>query len=79
MLPRLDDEDRPRALYLGLSAVAQETQGAAPHFLLRPLPDTVADLDHAVPTVGQHNAEVLDDWLGYGADRVAALVAEGVL
>ncbi len=45
MLPRLDDEDRPRALYQGLSAVAQETQGAAPHFLLRPLPDTLVDLD----------------------------------
>ena len=43
------------------------------------LSDTVADLDHAVPTVGQHNAEVLGDWLGYDADRVAALVAEGVL
>ncbi len=45
LLPRLDDEDRPRALYQGLSAVAMETQGAAPHFLLRPLPDTVVDLD----------------------------------
>ena len=45
MLPRLDDEDRPRALYQGLSAVAMETQGAAPHFLLRPLPDTVVNLD----------------------------------
>ena len=45
MLPRLDDEDRPRALYQGLSAVAMDTEGAAPHFLLRPLPDTVVGLD----------------------------------
>ena len=44
MLPRLDLEDRPRALFQGLSAVALDTAGAAPHLLLRPLPDTVADL-----------------------------------
>ena len=44
MLPRLDPVDRPRALYHGLSAVATETHGAAPHFLLRPLPGTAVEL-----------------------------------
>jgi crotonobetainyl-CoA:carnitine CoA-transferase CaiB-like acyl-CoA transferase len=31
------------------------------------------------PLLGQHTDEVLADWLGYPADRVAALRAEGVL
>lgn len=38
MLPFLSAEDRPRALYHGLSAVAEDTFGAAPHFQLQPLP-----------------------------------------
>ena len=33
----------------------------------------------ASPLLGQHNAEVLDAWLGLGADEVAALKREGVL
>ncbi len=44
MLPSLNADERPRALYQGLSAVAMETQGAAPRFILRPLPDTVVEL-----------------------------------
>lgn len=38
LVPRLRANDRPRALYHGLSAVASETAGAAPRFQLRPLP-----------------------------------------
>ena len=44
ILPALRAEDRPRALYHGLSAVASETFGAAPRFQLRPLPDAREDL-----------------------------------
>ena len=38
ILPHLDAEDRPRALYHGLSAVARESFGEAPRFPIRPLP-----------------------------------------
>ncbi len=44
LLPRLDPEDRPRALFHGLSAVASDCQGAPPRFGLRPLPESGADL-----------------------------------
>jgi nitrite reductase/ring-hydroxylating ferredoxin subunit len=45
LLPFLDDADRPWALYQGLSAVARDTGGAAPRFVLAPLPDSAADMD----------------------------------
>ncbi len=44
LLPRLDPEDRPTALYQGLSAVALESDGSPPRFGLRPLPDSAADV-----------------------------------
>ena len=44
LLPHLHEADRPRALYNGLSAVASDTAGSAPRFLVRPLPDTTADI-----------------------------------
>ena len=31
------------------------------------------------PAIGEHNADVLADWLGYDAKRIAALTAAGVL
>jgi CoA:oxalate CoA-transferase len=31
------------------------------------------------PTLGEHNYTVLEEYLGYSADRVAALEADGVL
>lgn len=43
LLPYLDPEDRPRALYHGLSAVARDSAGMPPRFMVRPLPDTAAD------------------------------------
>ena len=45
LLPHLDVEDRPRALYHGLSAVAQECAGRPPRFGIRPLPDAAVGLD----------------------------------
>ena len=44
MLPHLNAEDRPRALYHGLSAVATDTAGSPPRFPVRPLPDATTDI-----------------------------------
>ncbi len=44
ILPYLRPEDRPRALYHGLAAVAQDTDGNPPRFAVRPLPTLKADL-----------------------------------
>ncbi len=44
LLPQLDPEDRPRALYHGLSAVADDTFGQPPRFAVQPLPATLTDL-----------------------------------
>ncbi|NTU82495.1 MAG: Rieske 2Fe-2S domain-containing protein [Chloroflexales bacterium] len=44
MLPKLDPEDRARALYQGLDAVSVEAAGTAPRFMIDPLPTTSADL-----------------------------------
>lgn len=40
LLPYLDAEDRPRALYQGLSAVARDSADAPPHFQVHPLPNS---------------------------------------
>jgi nitrite reductase/ring-hydroxylating ferredoxin subunit len=40
ILPALDEDDRPRALYQGLLHVAQQTAGRSPAFVLDPLPTT---------------------------------------
>lgn len=44
LLPHLEIDDRPRALYHGLTAVAQDCEGSPPRFMLRPLPTSTADL-----------------------------------
>lgn len=43
IMPYLDESDRPRALYQGLSAVARDSAEAPPHFRVHPLP--TANLD----------------------------------
>ena len=43
LLPYLHSEDRPRALYHGLSAVARDCAGQPPRFPIQPLPQTPAD------------------------------------
>ncbi len=40
LLPTLAPEDRARALYHGLSAVANDTDGMAPRFTIQPLPES---------------------------------------
>ncbi len=44
LLPYLDPEDRPRALYHGLSAVGRDSAGMPPRFMVRPLPDNTTDI-----------------------------------
>ncbi|MDQ4000725.1 MAG: Rieske (2Fe-2S) protein [Actinomycetota bacterium] len=44
LLPHLAPEDRPRALYHGLSAVSCDSAGEPPRFVVRPLQTGTADL-----------------------------------
>ncbi|MCC6629561.1 MAG: Rieske 2Fe-2S domain-containing protein [Chloroflexi bacterium] len=44
LLPRLAAEDRPRALYHGLAAVARDSAGAPVRFTVQPLPTTTTDI-----------------------------------
>lgn len=45
LVPYLDDEQKPRALYHGLSATANDTDGSAPHFTAGSLPNDAVDID----------------------------------
>ena len=75
LLPYLDDADRPWALYQGLSAVARDTGGAAPRFVLAPLPDSIADADRLTAWFRRF-VEVRD---AEGAERcIVSAVREGV-
>ena len=44
LLPYLDVEDRPRALYQGLSAVARDCANESPRFAIQPLPTVTLEL-----------------------------------
>ncbi len=44
LMPHLSGEDRPRALYHGLSAVANDVDGMAPRFMVQPLPAATTDV-----------------------------------
>ena len=44
LLPHVAREDRPRALYHGLSAASRDSAGEPPRFALRPLPTETVDL-----------------------------------
>ena len=49
-------------------------QGVTMHLSQTPL-----SVRRAIPQVGEHNAEVLQGWLGYGEERIAALRREQVI
>ncbi|MFW6069566.1 MAG: Rieske (2Fe-2S) protein [bacterium] len=65
LLPYLDHDDRPRALYHGLSAVAGDTAGAPPRFPIRPLPSDAPDL----PTLKQWFRQFIEVRDAEGAER----------
>jgi len=41
--------------------------------------DTPARLDRTAPSLGQHTADILHEWLGYSEDDIAALEEAGVI
>ncbi|MBT2320758.1 CoA transferase [Variovorax paradoxus] len=49
-------------------------QGVTIHLSATPLA-----IERAMPNVGEHNAEVLQQWLGFQTDQIAALQAEGAI
>ncbi|HVU12873.1 MAG TPA: Rieske 2Fe-2S domain-containing protein, partial [Phototrophicaceae bacterium] len=65
LLPHLSAEDKPRALYHGLSAVAADTDSMAPRFVVRPLPDTSTD----VPTLKRWFRQFVEVRDAEGAER----------
>ena len=65
LLPYLDPEDRPRALYHGLHAVSVESTGMAPRFVIDPLPSATADL----PTLKRWFRQFLEVRDEEGAER----------
>jgi hypothetical protein len=73
LLPHLHPEDRPRAMYHGLSAVASDSAGMAPRFVVRPLPDATTDL----PTLKRWFRRFIEVRDAEGAERciVSALRA----
>ncbi len=66
LLPYLDPEDRPRALFQGLDAVSRDSAGAAPRFVLKPLPGATPDL----PTLKRWLRQFLAVRDDEGAERV---------
>ena len=48
------------------------------HNVIPRLSDTPGKLRHPAPTLGQHTREVLGA-IGYSAERIAALAADGVI
>src|SRR5262245_18071511 len=73
MLPHLDEDERPRALYHGLNAVSVESFGTPPRFMIDPLPNVSADL----PTLKRwlrRFIEVRDD---AGAERCVVSAVRG--
>jgi nitrite reductase/ring-hydroxylating ferredoxin subunit len=65
LLPHAAAEDRPRALYQGLSAVARETAGMAPRFLVRALPGPASDM----PTLKRWFRQFVEVRDAEGAER----------
>ena len=68
LLPHIAPEDRPRALYHGLSAVARDSAGMAPRVAVRPLPHTAVDL----PTLKHWFRQFVQVRDSEGAERAIA-------
>lgn len=65
LLPYLDSADRPQALYQGLSAVARDTAGMSPRFMIDPLPGHAPDM----PTLKRWFRSFVEVRDGEGAER----------
>ena len=60
----IDDPELGHTRMLGIVPKFSETPGA---------------VDHAGPTVGQHNAAIYGSWLGLGETELAGLAERGVI
>lgn len=69
LLPYLNEADRPRALYNGLSAVASDTFGSAPRFMVRPLPQPLPDTTADIPTLKRWFRQFIEVRDDEGAER----------
>lgn len=65
MLPFLEKEERSRALFHGLSAVANDTDGMPPRFTVRPLPTDTTD----IPTLKRWFRQFIEVRDDEGAER----------
>jgi nitrite reductase/ring-hydroxylating ferredoxin subunit len=65
LLPHLNAEDRPRAMYHGLSAVARDTENMAPRFVVQPLPNATTN----VPTLKRWLRQFTEVRDSEGAER----------
>ena len=68
LVPHLDPADRPVALYQGITAVARDTEGMAPHFVIDPLPGPTADF----PTLKRWFRQFVEVRDNEGAERCLA-------
>lgn len=68
LMPHLYPADRPLAMYQGLTAVARDTEGMAPHFAIEPLPGASADL----PTLKRWFRQFVEVRDNEGAERCLA-------
>ena len=41
--------------------------------------ETPGSVDHAGPTLGEHNGLILGSWLGYNEDQIKELVGQGII
>ncbi len=65
LLPHLAPDDRARALFHGLSAVASDSDGRPPRFMVQPLPTTETDL----PTLKRWFRQFIEVRDAEGAER----------
>lgn len=73
LLPTLEPEDRPRALYHGMTAVANNSAGAPPRFIVHPLPGSTADL----ATIKRWFRQFVDVRDAEGAERCIVSAVRG--
>ena len=73
LMPHLSGEDRPRALYHGLSAVANDVDGMAPRFMVQPLPADTKD----VPTLKRWLRKFIEVRDSEGAERCLVSAIHG--
>ncbi len=73
--------DNPTVRAGGVAAEVDDRGGGTRRIVDSPyrFSDAASGLRAGAPHRGEHNAEVLDEWLGLGGDAVAALAADGVL